>query len=87
MPAWRRSGTPTEYRPRALGSAVEPAFGGSYRSDDLSATAACEPRPYRAIGRARERPQAPVALQVLHRNTWPFGAFDGRRSTRVLWDP
>ena len=27
-----------------------PAFGGSYRSDDLCATAACEPRPYRAFG-------------------------------------
>ena len=28
----------------------EPAFGGSYRSDDLCATAACEPRPSRALG-------------------------------------
>jgi hypothetical protein len=33
-------------------NATEPAFGGSYRSDDLCATAACEPRPYRAFGRA-----------------------------------
>jgi uncharacterized protein YbjT (DUF2867 family) len=27
-----------------------PAFGGSYRSDELCATAACEPRRYRAFG-------------------------------------
>ena len=27
-----------------------PVFGGSYRSDDLCATAACEPRAYRALG-------------------------------------
>jgi hypothetical protein len=30
-------------------SATEPAFWGSYRSDDLCATAAWEPRPYRAL--------------------------------------
>ena len=36
-------------------SATVPAFGGSYRSDDLCATAACEPRPYRALG-ACDRP-------------------------------
>jgi hypothetical protein len=35
--------------------AQEPAFWGSYRSDDLCATAACEPRPYRMIC-ARPRP-------------------------------
>ena len=28
---------------------TEPAFWGSYRSDDLCATAACEPRPHRAF--------------------------------------
>lgn len=31
-------------------SVQDPAFRGSYRSDDLCATAACEPHPYRAIG-------------------------------------
>ena len=38
----------------------EPAFWGSYRSDDLCATAACEPRPYRALGAddANCRPQS-----------------------------
>ena len=36
----------TSSRARA---AIKPAFGGSYRSDDLSAAAACEPRPYRAF--------------------------------------
>jgi hypothetical protein len=41
---------------RRLEHAIEPAFGGSYRSDDLCATAACEPRPYRALGTRRDRP-------------------------------
>ena len=46
-------------------SATEPAFWGSYRSDDLCATAACEPRPYRillvsraGVGARRENPLA-----------------------------
>ena len=43
---------------------VEPAFGGSYRSDDLSATAACEPRPYRAICSARGRLLGPCGEQI-----------------------
>ncbi len=35
----------TEPRSSAFGSAIEPAFWGSYGSDDSCATAACEPRP------------------------------------------
>jgi hypothetical protein len=37
--------------------AREPAFGGGYRSDDLGATAACEPRPNQGILRCFEPPE------------------------------
>jgi hypothetical protein len=40
-------------------SDLEPAFGGSYRSDDLCATPACEPRPYRALRDPSGHGQAP----------------------------
>jgi hypothetical protein len=42
-------------------SATEPAFWGSYRSDDLWATAACEPRPYRASRARLGKPEAGCA--------------------------
>ena len=34
---------------RRLEHAIEPAVRSSFRSDDLCATAACEPRPYRIL--------------------------------------
>ena len=41
-------------------SAAEPAFWGSHRSDDLYAPPACEPRPYRAIGRVKGKSDLPA---------------------------
>ena len=57
--------------PRVVRCAViEPAFYGSDRPDDLCATAACEPRPYRAYG-AHGRSVRPSRLIA---TDWRFGA-------------
>ena len=34
-------------------ASTRPTIGGSYRSDELGASAACEPRRYRKFGRTR----------------------------------
>ena len=44
--------------------AREPAFWGSYRSDDLSATAAWRAAPYRAFGAAQRRPPPVVTAPL-----------------------
>ena len=45
---------------RITDRATDPAFWGSYRSDDLCATAACEPRPYQALDCVHLRAPSPV---------------------------
>ena len=68
---------------------VYPAFWGSYRSDDLYAALACEPRPYRAIGRvagkselsAAGAPEPPSAADAMSaaRATLAFASAASRR--------
>ena len=73
-----QAGERNESGPRHVEPATLPAFGGSYRSDDLCATAACEPRPYRAIGRGMHHSGPPPATRRSRRS-----AHHGYRTNRA----
>ena len=60
-------------------SATDPAFGGSYRSDDLCATAACEPRPYQSGQKGYPLPYSDHNGERLGRG------FASPREHKMLW--
>jgi hypothetical protein len=66
----------------------EPASGGSYRSDDLCASAAPEPRPYRAFfsGRvASVRPDSATRKSPLSCWTGAFVLIAGEETPALAW--